>query len=71
LPQQSPAATLETVAGQERRAIAPLYGLIFGVALQLVASGIAFLTHVPLVGLMLFMIGIVCIGACGEALRES
>jgi hypothetical protein len=62
--------TLEPVAGQEGRAGAPLYGLIFGVVLQLIAGGIAFLTDVPLVGLVLFIVGIVCIGACGEALTR-
>lgn len=47
----------------------PLYGLVVGVVLELAAGAIAFLTHVPVVAVALSLIGLVCLGASGDALR--
>jgi hypothetical protein len=36
-----------------------------------VAGAIAFLTDAPLLALALFLLGIVCLGVSGDALRDS
>ena len=48
----------------------PVYGLVVGVLLVLAAGAIAFLTVTPLAAVVLGMVGIVCLGASGDALRR-
>ena len=55
--------------GQQQRVPLPVYALIVAVVLEIVAGAIAFLTDVPLAALVLGMVGLVCLGAAGDALR--
>lgn len=57
------------MGAQQQRVAVPLYGLVAGVVLVLVAGVLAFLSDVPLVALGLFMVGVVGMGASGDALR--
>ena len=54
----------------DRTAAVPVYGLVAGVVLVLAAGAIAFLTTTPLTAVVLGMVGIVCLGASGDALRR-
>lgn len=47
-----------------------MYGLVAGLVLEVVAGAIAFLTTVPLAAVVLGMVGLVCLGASGDALRR-
>jgi hypothetical protein len=49
----------------------PVYGLVVGVVLELVAGAIAFLTDAPLLALVLCIVGMVGLGAAGDALRRA
>lgn len=47
----------------------PVYVLLAGVVLEIVAGGFAFLSDVPLLALALCMVGMICLGVAGDALR--
>lgn len=59
------------MAAQRSQARAPLYVLVVGVILQIIAGSIAFLTDIPLVALVLCMVGLVCLGGAGDALSRG
>ena len=56
---------------QEQRLALAVSGLAVGVVLEIVAGAIGFLTDVPLVAVVLCVVGLVCLGVAGEALRRS
>jgi hypothetical protein len=59
------------VTGQLHQGSVPLYGLLVGVSIEIVAGVIAFLTDVPLLAVVLFMVGIVLLGVSGDVLSRS
>jgi hypothetical protein len=75
VPIRRPPVTARSETGQvmahRRGAGLSVHGLVAGAVLELVAGAVAFLTDVPLVAVVLFLVGIVCLGASGDALRAS
>lgn len=48
----------------------PVYVLLAGVVIEIVAGGFAFLSDVPLLALAFCMVGMICLGVAGDALRR-
>jgi hypothetical protein len=59
------------VPGQQQWRTPPVYALIVAVVLEIVAGALAFLSDVPVVAVVLGMVGLVCLGVAGDALRIS
>ena len=47
----------------------PVFLLLAGVVIEIVAGGFAFLSDAPLLALALCMVGMICLGVAGDALR--
>jgi hypothetical protein len=47
----------------------PVYVLLAGVVIEIVAGGFAFLSNVLVLALALCMVGMICLGVAGDALR--